>query len=70
MQQTSEYFGLLNKNGAWLISESAHRALQLYYCLLRVAHSTLHLFSGCFGARFSAGKRSLPGMACAESSVL
>eukprot|EP00975_Prorocentrum_lima_P050315 10536837-Prorocentrum_lima.AAC.1 len=33
MQQASEYFGLLNKNGAWLLSESARRTLQLDYCL-------------------------------------
>eukprot|EP00975_Prorocentrum_lima_P026996 5677618-Prorocentrum_lima.AAC.1 len=52
MQQASEYFGLLNKDGAWLLSESARRRLQLYYRILRVAHITLHL-SGCFGARFS-----------------
>eukprot|EP00975_Prorocentrum_lima_P003744 816296-Prorocentrum_lima.AAC.1 len=62
MQQTSEYFGLLIKNGTWFLSESARRHLQLYYCILRVAHSTLHL-PGCFGARFNAGKRSLPGIA-------
>eukprot|EP00975_Prorocentrum_lima_P014619 3098569-Prorocentrum_lima.AAC.1 len=69
MQQTSEYFGLLNKNGPWFFSESARRHSQQYYCILRVPHSTLHL-SGCFGARLSAGKRSPPGIACADSSLL
>eukprot|EP00975_Prorocentrum_lima_P005105 1110182-Prorocentrum_lima.AAC.1 len=44
LQQASDYFGLLNRNGAWILPESARRHFQLYSCLLCVAHSTLHLF--------------------------
>eukprot|EP00975_Prorocentrum_lima_P033220 6972570-Prorocentrum_lima.AAC.1 len=29
MKPATEYFGLLNKNGSWLLSESARRNLQL-----------------------------------------
>eukprot|EP00975_Prorocentrum_lima_P054497 11427817-Prorocentrum_lima.AAC.1 len=52
MQQATQYFGLFNKNGAWILSDHARRNLQHHHCLLCAAHNTLHL-AGCFGARLS-----------------
>eukprot|EP00975_Prorocentrum_lima_P022085 4650446-Prorocentrum_lima.AAC.1 len=60
MAPTTEYYGLIHKNGAWILSERARRHPELYHSFLRAAYSTLHLV-GCFGARLSLGKRHLPG---------
>eukprot|EP00975_Prorocentrum_lima_P059103 12394671-Prorocentrum_lima.AAC.1 len=69
MAPATEYYGLLNKNGAWILSDRARRHPQLYHSLLRVAYSTFSL-AGCFGARVSIGKRFLSDMSCAEHSFL
>eukprot|EP00975_Prorocentrum_lima_P018458 3886648-Prorocentrum_lima.AAC.1 len=69
MQPETEYYGLFNRNGAWILSDRARRHPQLYHSLLRIAYSTLHL-AGCCGARVSIGKRYLSGIACAEQSFL
>eukprot|EP00975_Prorocentrum_lima_P052602 11023312-Prorocentrum_lima.AAC.1 len=58
MAPATGYYGLINKNGAWILSDRARRHPELYHCLLRVAYRTLHLV-GSFGARLSIGKRHL-----------
>eukprot|EP00975_Prorocentrum_lima_P038878 8166432-Prorocentrum_lima.AAC.1 len=69
MAPATEYYGLINKNRAWIISGRARRHPALYHSMLRVAYGTLHPV-GCYGARLSFGKRHLPAMLCAEESFL
>eukprot|EP00975_Prorocentrum_lima_P027474 5773159-Prorocentrum_lima.AAC.1 len=52
MAPATEYYGLINKNGAWILSDRARRHPQLYHSLLCVSYSTLHLL-GCFGRYLS-----------------
>eukprot|EP00975_Prorocentrum_lima_P070385 12931672-Prorocentrum_lima.AAC.1 len=69
MAPATEYYGLIDKNGAWILSDRARRHPQMYHSIFRVACSTLHLV-GCFGSRLSIGKRYLSGMSCAENRFL
>eukprot|EP00975_Prorocentrum_lima_P037522 7893333-Prorocentrum_lima.AAC.1 len=69
MAPATEYYGLVSKDGTWILPERARRHSELYHSLLGLAYHALHLI-GCFGARLSFGKRHLPGLPCVDNSFL
>ena len=68
-QGTQAYFGYLERQGRYVLSDAARKHYKLFLCLLHIASCGLHL-AGCLGVRLSFGTHRLSGMSCFESSIV